>query len=119
MRVRNAVWGVLGAAVLLTAAPAAALPVSSGVVIVVPAEAGSPELRVDYRPYYHCHGPKRCHGKGNYYKYTPSDAPIVQNCRYGRGCGYNNGWNSPSSRYDYIGNPWRHRHRHRHRHHRH
>ena len=70
--------------------------------------------RVDYRPYYHCHGPKRCHGKGNYYKYSPSQSyePFKYGCRYG--CGYNNGWNSPSSRFDYIGRRYGKYRRHRH-----
>lgn len=69
--------------------------------------------RVDYRPYYHCHGPKRCHGKGNYYKYSPSQSyePFKYGCRYG--CGYNNGWNSPSSRFDYTGRRYGKHRRHR------
>jgi hypothetical protein len=72
--------------------------------------------RVDYRPYYHCHGPKRCHGKGNYYKYGQGGSsyePFKYGCRYG--CGYNNGWNSPSSRFDYTGRRYYGKHR-RHRH---
>lgn len=110
MRFRNsAAFGWLGLALVLSVGPASAAPLT-------PALAGSADTAahpIDYRPYYHCHGPKRCHGKGNYYKYSPSDQPIVNRCQYGRGCGYNTGWNSPSSYYDYTGRRW-HKHR-RHR----
>jgi hypothetical protein len=114
MSFRNAACGLFGLTVLLAATPAAAalLSASSGAAITTSASAAQ---AIDYRPYYHCHGPKRCHGKGNYYKYTPSDEPIVNVCRYGRGCGYNTGWNSPSSRYDYTGRRWGKHRRHRHR----
>jgi len=111
MTVRTLRHGALGLALLLLAAPATAAPLAPAAA----AETSSTQ-RVDYRPYYHCHGPKRCHGKGSYYKYTPSEAPLVHACRYGRGCGYNTGWNSPSSRFDYIGSRYgRHRHHRRHR----
>lgn len=78
-------------------------------------EASADLARVDYRPYYHCHGPKRCHGKGNYYKYSPNDPPSYEPFKYGcrYGCGYNNGWNSPSSRFDYTGRRYGKHRRHR------
>ena len=90
--------------------PAGASPLAVAASDVAP----SHTIRVDYRPYYHCHGPKRCHGKGNYYKYSPSQSyePFKYGCRYG--CGYNNGWNSPSSRFDYIGRRYGKYRRHRH-----
>jgi len=113
MRLRNAAFAMFCFAPLLAAASASAAP------LMPPSGAHAlPETSqsVDYRPYYHCHGPKRCHGKGNYYKYSPSDQPIVNRCQYGRGCGYNTGWNSPSSYYDYTGRRWHKHRRHRHRH---
>lgn len=90
-------------------ASAAPLAPSAGDVV-----AAQPSVRVDYRPYRHCHGPKRCHGRGNYYTYTPSQSyePFAYGCRYG--CGYNNGWNSPSSRFDYVGRRYGKYRRHRH-----
>lgn len=93
--------------------PARAAPLAPRAEGVV-AGAAQSSVRVDYRPYYHCHGPKRCHGKGNYYTYTPSRSyePFTYGCRYG--CGYNNGWNSPSSRFDYIGRRYGSHRRHRH-----
>lgn len=114
MTIRNAAYGLLGLTALLIAIPAAAAPVSPAAAGMAAPNASA--LHVDYRPYYHCHGPKRCHGKGNYYKYSPSDEPFANTCRYGRGCGYNNGWNSPSARYQYTGRRWHRHHRHRHRH---
>lgn len=81
------------------------------------AAAASGPTRIDYRPYYHCHGPKRCHGKGNYYKYGAGGSsyePFKYGCA--RGCGYNNGWNSPSSRFDYTGRRYGRHHHRRHRH---
>jgi hypothetical protein len=117
MTMRSVTLWVFGcAALLLATTPAAAGPLPTAAASAASGQVGLSPLPVDYRPYYHCHGPKRCHGKGNYYTYTPSDAPIVQACRYGRGCGYNNGWNSPSARDQYTGRRWHRHHRHRHRH---
>jgi hypothetical protein len=110
MTVRIAGFAALALAMSMAAAPGSATPLQV-LPSTVDADDSSPGHRVDYRPYYHCHGPKRCHGKGNYYTYTPTDAPIVSACRYGRGCGYNNGWNSPSSRYQYTGRRWHRHHR--------
>lgn len=113
MTIRHAFAGLLCCALLLVAGSTHAATLLRG---AATAAAGTllGVQRVDYRPYYHCHGPKRCHGKGNYYKYTPSQSyePFKYGCLYG--CGYNNGWNSPSSRYDYIGR--RHGKHRRHRH---
>lgn len=120
MTVWNAATGLMGMALIIaatvaTTAPAAAAPLPPSLASgLAPSSAAH---AIDYRPYYHCHGPKRCHGKGNYYSYTPSDEAFSNTCRYGRGCGYNNGWNSPSARYQYTGRRWhRHRHHRRHRH---
>ncbi len=53
----------------------------------------------DARRYRHCHGRKRCHGRGEYYRYTPT--PYVYVPRYyapygygygGKYYGYGGGW---------------------------
>ena len=106
MIVRNEARGLIAAGLLAIATAASAAPVAPASVEALARQAdGASPQPVDYRPYYHCHGPKRCHGKGNFYKYTPSESSEPSGCRYGRGCGYNTGWNSPSSYYDYTGPP--------------
>ena len=115
MTIRHALPALLCLAILSMAGSVSAAPLAPGRSDTV---SGSHSmLPVDYRPYYHCHGPKRCHGKGNYYKYSPNDPPSYEPFKYGcrYGCGYNNGWNSPSSRFDYTGRRYgRHHRRHRH-----
>lgn len=112
MTIRKGLAAVFCIALLSITGTASAASISHGAAAV----SGTSNLaRVDYRPYYHCHGPKRCHGKGNYYKYGAGGAsyePFKYGCAYG--CGYNNGWNSPSSRFDYIGRRYGKHRRHRH-----
>lgn len=112
MTIRATFYSMVCVTLLTVTGQASAAPLAPSRTSIVAADAQP--MRIDYRPYRHCHGPKRCHGSGSYYKYAPSQSyePFKYGCRYG--CGYNNGWNSPSSRYDYIGRRYgRHRgHRH-------
>lgn len=57
----------------------------------------------DARRYRHCHGRKRCHGRGDYYRYTPTPYVYVPRFYAPYGYDYGGGYYGYSSGWGYGG----------------
>lgn len=96
-------WVVIAFAIGAVVANSPAYAVPSGAVLppsqhVSAAKSAHVQL-ADARRYRHCHGRKRCHGRGEYYRYTPTPYVYVPRfyAPYGHGYGggyygYGGGW---------------------------
>lgn len=87
----KAIWVVAGVAVagaLTSANPVSAAPLGGNIAHVRSLLSGSsgPVHLAHKRRYRHCHGSRRCHGRGQYYRYQPT--PYVYVPRFYAPYGY-------------------------------